>query len=423
MTTGRRKSSASALRLAMQFARQQLRTGLRVSKLSIAATLFCASSSYLQAQEKEPPRLFRGGLVHQLRSLTVDSSQSRTDEAPTRRDTENHISDPAPAIPKPRAVNEKSRASTPTESRSANLRATQQGPTRSAPQAKAPVTPNANSNAKTRATNETYSNAPAAIGSTRPAELGIPVTNSKLANEARFQLSDKPDSNGEGYSSKSKYDPAKSKDGASAKEGDSKFFSDSPKVQAVESMGQAPKVSRKPLPDGSQAVPKTATKPADKTQQQSSAQKPTAVPIGLKPTGGTYALEQSDKSEPKQADPAPKPTEYPSLQAPSFAAPGATNSKNSSAPSAPKLPQFPTPPASLNNSLPLSTALPKATETKVAEPKINELNRNGSKPTDLPALLPSSPAGFPSSIGLPGSGGLPTSHPALLPEVPALPAP
>ena len=334
MTTGRRKSSANALRSAMQFTCQHFCIRLRASKLSIAVTVFCASASCLQAQEKEPPRLFRGGLVQQLRSLTEDSPQSRTDEAPKRRNAENHLSDASPAIPKPRPVNEKSRASTPTESRSANLRATQQPAarqpvTRPAPQSKTPAPPNVRSNTKTRATSEVYSNSAASIGSkevgsksTRPVELGIPVTNSKMANEARFQLNDKLDSNGGGYSAKSKYDPAKSKDNAVSNDGDSRVFSDSPKVQAVESMSQAPKVSRKPLPTGSQTVTKTitktATKPFEKAQEQPDAPKPMALAVGLKSMGGSYSLEQSDSTETKLADPAPKPIDYPSLQTPSL---------------------------------------------------------------------------------------------------------
>lgn len=432
MTTGRRESSVNALRSAMQFTRQQLCIGLQLSKLSIAVTAVCVVANCLNGQEKEPPRLFRGGLVQQLRSLT-DDSQSKTDEAPARRGSENHLSDASPAIPKPRPANEKPRASTPTESRSANLRTAQQQPpvTRPTTQTpKAPVAPNASTSSKPRTTSETYSNSPAAVGTkdvkkpSRSAELGIPVTNSKLANEARFQLNDKPDANSEGYSAKSKYDPAKSKDGVIGNEGDSKVFSDSPKVQAVESMSQAPKVSRKPLPTGSQAATKTAARPTEKPattekfQEQQTAPK-SAIPVGLKPMGGTYSLDQTESAAAKQSDPAPKPTDYPSLQTPSFAAPGANNSKNTSS-SASKAPQFPTPPASLNNSLPLSPAVPKATEPKAAKPKASD------SPT--PPLLPPIPTGLPGAIGLPNSTGLPSSnapsqsYPALQPNVPSLPA-
>ncbi|MDX1930466.1 MAG: CARDB domain-containing protein [Pirellulaceae bacterium] len=420
MTTGRRKSSANALRLAMQFARKQLCLGSRVSKLSIAATVFCTSAGYLQAQEKEPPRLFRGGLVQQLRSLTEESSASKTDEGPQRQKSENHLSD-LPAVPKPRPANEKSRASTPTESRSANLRASQQPATRPAPQAKAttqPTTPNA----KSRAAVETHSNAAASInpqaGSVkpnRPAELGIPVTNSKLANEARFQLNDKPDASAEGYSAKSKYDPAKPKEGATSGDGDARVFGDAPKVQAVESMSQAPKVSRKPLPAGSQATNKTAQKATEAPKEQATAPKSSTPPVGLKPMGGTYSLD--DNSAPKPADPAPKPTEYPSLQTPSFAAPGATNAKNL-APTAPKLPQFPTPPAGLNNALALPVPSQSTPSQKSVDTKGNDPTRAESQSLDLP--LPTNPSGLPGG-GLPmaetsGSG---TSYPGLSPNVPA----
>ncbi len=429
MTTGRRKFSANTLRAAMLFAHQRLCIGSRVSKLSIAATVFCASASYLQAQDKEPPRLFRGGLVQQLRSLTDDSRPSKTDELPARRSPENHLSDGSPAIPKPRPASEKTRASTPTESRSANLQATQQTATRPAPQSKTPNPPNANSNTKPRATSEVYSSSGSPIvskevtsKSPRSAELGIPVTNSKLANEARFQLNDKSDSNAPGYSAKSKYDASKSNDKAAGQDSGSKVFSDSLKVQAVESMSQAPKVSRKPLPTGSQTAPKTAAKPAEKPQEQQVTSKSSTAPVGLKPMGGTFSLEQSNGAGTKIADPAPKPTDYPSLQVPSFAAPGATNAKNT-APSVPKLPQFPTPPASLNNALPPTPALPKATEAKVAEPRVNGTKQSNSKPADaLPsALLPLLPSGLPNTTGLPTSSGQATGYPALLPNMPNLP--
>ena len=439
MTTSDRKSSANALRSAMQFARQQLCIASSVSKLSIAATVFCTSAGYLQAQEKEPPRLFRGGLVQQLRSLTDDSSQSRTDEAPQRKNTEGHLSDGAPVIPKPRPANEKSRASTPTESRSANLRANQQPSnqqpaTRSAPQTKtpsqkSPVQPNTIANTKSRTSVDAYSNAAASINSkeagakpNRQAELGIPVTNSKLANEARFQLNDKPEANGEGYSAKSKYDAAKSKDGGASGDADSKVFNDAPKVQAVESMSQAPKVSRKPLPAGSQVTTKPTPKATEPKPEQPVEPKSQSSQVGLKPMGGSYSLEGTPA--PKSADPAPKPTDYPSLQAPSFAAPGATNAKNL-APATPKLPQFPTPPAGLNSGLTLPTQTPNSTSTKAAEPNAAETKVTETKASERPSpalLLPNQsemPIGLPSGLPSAETGGSGPSYPALLPNVPA----
>ncbi len=448
MTTGRRKLSANALRLAMQFARQQLSLGWHASKLSIVVAACCVSASNVQAQDKEPPRLFRGGLVQQLRSLTEESAPSKTDEAPSKRGTENHLSDNASAIPKPRPANEK-RGSTPTESRNANLRATQQSPNRPAPtQSKSAGPSNSNTNAatKSRSTSETYSNAPAAIttkeNATKPSrssEMGIPVTNSKLANEARFQLNDKVDTTGEGYSAKSKYDPSKAKVGVTSEEDDSKVFTDSLKVQAVESMSQAPKVSRKPLPSGAQPVTKTAAKPTEKTQEQPSA--PKSVATGIKAMGSTYSLEQPASPESKVSEPSsqpanPKPTEYPSLQVPSFAAPGANNAKNTSTP-APKLPQFPAPPANLNPAAPTSPALPRATdvlttENKVAEPKDvpsakPQSVKPESKSTEAPALLPPNPVGLPSNAALPSSSnstksvGQGTNYPALPQTLPLLP--
>ena len=410
MTTGYRNYDASALLFTMQFARQQLCFALRFSKLSVAASVCCLSANCLQAQEKEPPRLFRGGLVQQLRSLTEDAKQSRTDEAPTKRGVEDHLSDGSLAIPKPRPANEKSRGGTPTETRSANLKTTQpNATTRPTAPAKGSVPANGKVNSKPRAASETHSNSSAAVGakpagskSTRPAEMGIPVTNSKLANEARFQLNDKSEANGDGYSAKSKYDPAKSpaksKESEAAHEDYSKVFNDSLKVQAVESMSQAPKVSRKPLPAGT--VTKTATHSAEKPQEQTATPKPAGLPVGLKPQGGTYSLDQADAPQSKTADPAPKPTDYPSLQTPAFAAPGATNSKNTSGPSQTtrpaNMPQFPTPPSSLQKSLPLSPAVPP-------QPQRAESQRTESQRTESSA------------------SGLPPSYPALLPNVSLLP--
>lgn len=422
MKPGHRQTNASPLRRTAHVARQQLCNALRSATLALAAGALCLPAVDLSAQETEPPRLFRGGLVQQLRSLTEDSS-SKTD-APPKQSNETRKSDSNPNIPKPRPVGEKARGGTPTESRTANLQANRS----SAPKAQAAPSPNATATRFTdqtgklaapapRPSNEAISNKSASIGSTsnRPPELGVPVTNPKLADEARFQLNDKSDG-ATGYSSSSKYDSSKAKELAAAEDG-GKVFNET-RVQAVESMSQAPKVSRRPLPTNTRATspkdneqpsapkrvaanPQATKSPSSGAQGPSSQGSAAPVPAGIKPFGATYSLEQSnqlDASDSTGKAATKNSPDYPSLQVPSFAAPGATNAKNiGSAPAQPKLPQFPTPPANLNNSGTANAANPAA--TKFQQPQ-----------------LPS------PSIPLPDVAQQRTSQSTSMPAVPTLPA-
>ena len=433
MTSGQRFSQASAVRSKMRAARRQLLLALRSATLAISAAAFCWPTAAAMAQEKEPPRLFRGGLVQQLRSLTEDSGSSKTDAAP--KSTPEERTKENPNIPRPRPVGEAPRGSTPTESRTANLRNSKQAtakPPATKPAATKPTAPTTGPTANAtlgrftdqpsqvaapRGANEVISNRSAAIRSdapkpNRPAELGVPVTNQKLANEARFQLNDKQDG-ASGYSANSKYDSAKSKEGA-AVEDSGKVFTEPTKVQAVESMSQAPKVSRRPLPTGTRATPKeteqvaapksvdapkrVATAPQLGPQQPTPQQPEAPIPNGLKTLGSTYSLEQTDA--PEKDDSQSSAPEYPSLQVPAFAAPGAPHVKRNAPPNTTsnsqsqnqlplnQLPQFPSPPANLNApALPKPTAT-KSPETKAPAPKLPEQPTAPSLP-NVPLPLPS----------------------------------
>ena len=439
MTSGYRSSSPSLVRSKVRAARRQLLIALRTATLAISASAFLWPLAVSSAQEKEPPRLFRGGLVQQLRSLTDDSGPSKTDAAPKGTDDK-----PAenPNIPKPRPMGEPPRGSTPTESRTANLRnakpATSKSPAAkpSTPATNGVQGPTANAtlgrftdqpirNQETRKSNETISNKSATVGSQAPqapkpnrsAELGVPVTNPKLANEARFQLNDKADSPS-GYSANSKYDSAKTKAAAEA-EDKGKVFSEPTKVQAVESMTQAPKVSRRPLPTGTRATPKVAEQapapkqsPAPKssdepkriaTSQQLSTQSSDApVPNGLKSVGSTYSLEQSgapESSTSKTAAP-----EYPSLQTPSFAAPGAPHVKRN-----PPQTTAAQPKATTQTQLPQLPAAPTSLNSGLSAP--SQTNTVGNGAAD--AKLPSYPAMLPSTTGTPSLPPAPQLNPSI----------
>ncbi len=440
MKPGHRKTNVSPLRRTAQVARQQLCNALRSATLALAAGATCIPASDLNAQESEPPRIFRGGLVQQLRSLTEDSS-SKTD-APPKQSNETRKVDANPNIPKPRPVAKNPRASTPTESRTANLQANKSA----VPQAQAAPSPSGSATKTSdqtgkltvptsRSSNEAISNKAASVGSkaNRATELGVPVTNPKLANEARFQLSDKADP-ATAYSSNSKYDPAASRELATA-EDNSKMFKES-KVQPVESISQAPKVSRRPLPTNTQPVtaatagqssaPKRIATTQNSTSSQSTSPPASGsqgsaepAPAGVKPFGSSYSLEQSNPLDtPSQTDKAASKSspDYPSLQTPGFAAPGATNSRNSGgAASQPKLPQFPTPPSNLNSSSSLNSVPAKQTPDKSLDLKVP----NGS------LALPSFPGAGSSQPPLPSaSTTLPSStQPKLALPVPSLPAP
>ncbi len=381
MLSRHRNSEASATRSKMRSARRQLLEALRSATLALAAGAIFWPTSAAFGQDKEPQRLFRGGLIQQLRSLTDDSSGSKPEPknaaAPKTKSAERVAENPN--IPRPRPVGDAQRGGTPTESRTANLQASKTGAKPS--QAAGPST-NATlgrftdqpiRSPEAYSPNKAISNKSAAISSqavktAREAEMGVPVTNSKLANEARFQLNDKSEPTG--YSANSKYDSAKAK-ATAATEDNRKVYNEPTTVHAVESIGQAPKVSRRPLPVGSntaakvtqQATQRTdAAKPAAEPKRIASAPQPTAqptaqqpeapVPTGLKSVGGSYALEQPDVPESDNSRAAAP--EYPSLQTPSFAAPGvphvqrtAPPSRSTASPQA-KLPQFPAPPANLD---------------------------------------------------------------------------
>ncbi len=425
MKPGYRKSNAKLLRRTANVARQRLCNALRSATLALATSAICISTTYLMAQETEPPRLFRGGLVQQLRSLSGDSSSDSTD-APPKQPKETRKAETNPNIPKPRPVGEKPRAGTPMESRTANLQANRS----SAPSAQPAPSPGA---AGTRFTDQTskaavpaprpaseaISNKSASVGpkSNRAPELGVPVTNPKLANEARFQLNDK-EAPATGYSSNSKYDPSKSKEFADA-EDNSKVFNE-PRVQAVESMSQAPKVSRRPLPANTRPATQATEQPSAPkriaTSQQATGSQGAAAPapVGIKPFGASYSLDQTSESgKPTQPDKTVSKIspDYPSLQVPSFAAPGATNSRNTgAAPSQPKLPQLPSPPANLSTGNSSNSVPAKRPES--ASPELKQPNNA--------LALPSFPNSGPSQPALPSS--LATS-PNALPPVPSFAAP
>ncbi len=128
MRTGQRKLNGSASTSTLHSAHKPLRRRQRAARLALIASIpitsifWGLSVSSATAQEKEPPRLFRGGLVQQLRSMTekpdTDSAPSdTTDSAPSMDPADSDL----PALPKPRPANDRPRSSTPTESRTAKL--------------------------------------------------------------------------------------------------------------------------------------------------------------------------------------------------------------------------------------------------------------------------------------------------------------
>ncbi len=424
MLSRHRNSEASAARSKMRSARRQLLEALRSATLALAAGAIFWPTSAAFAQDKEPQRLFRGGLIQQLRSLTEDTPTSkpepRTTSAPKTKNSERATENPN--IPRPRPVGDTQRGGTPTESRTANLQASKATSGKSSQ----PIGPSDNAalgrftdqpirSQDMYSTKEAISNKAAAISSdaakaSRAAEMGVPVTNLKLANEARFQLNDKSEPTG--YSANSKYDSAKAK-AMAATEDNRKVFNEPTAVLAVENMSQAPKVSRRPLPVGSNTAAKVTQQPTQQTDapkptaepkrvasapqstSQPTAQQPDApVPTGLKPMGSSYALEQPDAPESGKSN--AEAPEYPSLQTPSFAAPGAPHVKRTAPPSGsaassqPKLPQFPAPPANLNApSSSTSNANSNSTSMRSQTPGQSALPNNATMP--LPPSLPPAP--------------------------------
>ncbi len=101
MRTGQRKLNGSASTSTLHSAHKPLRRRQRAARLALIASIPVASLfwglslSDATAQEKEPPRLFRGGLVQQLRSMT---EKPETDSAPTDTTDSAPASRPRTAI-------------------------------------------------------------------------------------------------------------------------------------------------------------------------------------------------------------------------------------------------------------------------------------------------------------------------------------
>jgi Domain of unknown function DUF11/CARDB len=276
---------------------------------AILALVCLPSYGYLNAQEEEPPRIFRGGIVQQLRSLTESAMQNRNEKSQTDGRKASQLPQP-PALEgsvnsKLSDTSDETQAS-PIEKRTANLRTPNTNNSKSTQAARSNNRSNAGSTtgslsdtrskatANTSPQNKPITNkpitnkpvankpspnkgsqplqrepdvvvAPKAEVARRNTEMGIPVTNSKLAEEARFRLADGPEekksSESRGYSANSRYD---SNDSTGDAPNPKSLSSDLPKVQAVDTE-RAPKVARKALPPNAHV----ATKPDNVSEKHS----------------------------------------------------------------------------------------------------------------------------------------------------------
>ncbi len=318
------------------------RRGLQLS-LVIACCGISIPQAFGQDEVEEPPRIFRGGIVRQLRSLTEGAIAPKTDAA--SKETKKSAVPQPPALEPPERMSDDElppSAQSPMEARTANMRSNNnQGASNNGSRTNQRSTTNSRTKSANENNGRPVSSKPAAPksavsqnrdtrtngeeASRRNAELGVPVTNSKLAEEARFKLSDGPESGktsqSRGYNANSKYDSGEEPTLP-------KVPSEKPQVQAVEKVESAPKVNRKPLPPSpvtSQSKSEASKKNEVKSQPKSarpettfeSDAKPTARPESKLPNIPSIENESGNSTSNLPADgretPAPTVPSLPSL--------------------------------------------------------------------------------------------------------------
>ncbi len=282
-------------------------------KLALACGIVVACIGSLNAQEpaQEPPRIFRGGIVQQLRSLTEDAFQTQRPEAKKNNSKSTSDAPERPLdLPKPPALN----SSVKSGKINANSPVSNSGPrtpTRSTTSSNSVRDQTTTGKRETAGPSRIHSNLQSQSRTPyRSPDAGVPVTNPSLAKEAHFRLDDRASSssNGRVYTSNSKYDGAV--DSSDKDSPATKLVAGEPaQVQAVEITANAPKVSRRPLPGSSAAKPQIDAEQSSKsntsvarvpTTQSKPKSEPAAIPVPLAPT------------EPKLSSP-PTETSYPSL--------------------------------------------------------------------------------------------------------------
>jgi hypothetical protein len=250
--------------------------------LAIGITTSCVVSLNGQETSEEPPRIFRGGIVQQLRSLTEETFQTQraeTKKPPSRTESTNTKEIDRPVeLPKPPALNSVPRpAVTSQNSRPATSNNN------------APRTSSDSVGNGTGAASRHTKLPPVVPPAYRSTETGKPEANTKATNDSRFRYKDNVIAPSDDASASIPPSASTVRNLEETASFPLSAASDEVHVAEVEAPPVAPKVSRRPLPSSSVAK-STSSTVADPTS--SPAPKPNPQAAQTKSVPQPQVLEQ-----------------------------------------------------------------------------------------------------------------------------------